>query len=418
MSTSIVYLKNDAHIAGQLSLPRSKSISNRLLIIKALCNEDFNLLNLAQSTDTNILFDILKTFEHTASTQQFDVGDAGTSFRFLTAFFAGIEEVDIILKGTPRMHQRPISQLVDALNELGAEISYLEQKGFPPLQIKGKKLSGGEISMNGEVSSQYISALCLIAPTLRDGLKIELLGKLVSAPYLDMTLQLMAKFGIEVYFGHNAIEIKPQTYFAHDYVVEADWSSVCFFYAMAMISNTAQIHCKGLQMESIQGDVYIQKLAKDFAIETTFVEDGILIAKENNSNPKVNQIYDLGAYPDLAIPIIVACGIRYPKVKFRGLHHLIYKESNRIQALQNELAKAGIQLIQEGDLLSFTHTESISGSSSIYFETYNDHRMAMALSLFALVGYTVILDNVTCVQKSFPDYFEQLALLGFEMQDL
>ncbi len=418
MATSILYPDSMLPLRGTIIMPGSKSISNRLLIIKALCKEEFDLDHLAPSTDTLILLEILNTFEHTASLQTFDVGDAGTSFRFLTAFFASTDGVDIILKGTSRMHQRPILYLVEALQSLGADISYIQEEGFPPLRIKGKKMLGGAIQMNGDVSSQYISAMCLIAPTLEHGLKIELSGNLVSAPYVEMTLRLMTQFGIEVDTRIPTIEIKPQAYVACDYYVEGDWSSVCFFYAMAMMLPTAHIHCKGLQLQSLQGDASIQNLAADFGVTTKSVEEGILIEKTVLARQTYNPTYDLSDYPDLAIPILVACGIKFPQVKFTGLQHLIYKESNRIQALQNELQKVGIQLIHHAGVVSFEHTKSIGESETIYFKTYSDHRMAMALSLFALLGYTVILDDATCVQKSFPNYFVQLEHLGFKTHEI
>lgn len=415
---SISYHGFDFHLEGKVILPASKSISNRVLIIKALCNEDFDLDHLSESTDTQILLDVLNSFKDTAVVQKLDVGDAGTCFRFLTAFFACKVGVEIILHGTDRMHHRPIGQLVDALNSLGADITYIENVGFPPLRIKGRKILGGCIKMNGDVSSQYISALCLIAPTLDYGLTIEIPGNLVSAPYVEMTLDLMANFGIEIGYRAGAIELKPQPYVACDFWVEADWSSVCFFYAMAMVCQSARIQCMGLRPVSVQGDFYISTFAKDFEIETIFKDGNLFIEKNKNERIVAGRTYDLSAYPDLAIPIIVACAIKYPQMKFSGLQHLIYKESNRILALQSELAKVGISLKYERDLLFFDNTSYLPEPKEISFETYNDHRVAMAFSLFALEGFTVVLNHADCVQKSFPNYFEQMASLGFAVGEM
>lgn len=400
---------------GVISLPSSKSISNRALIIQALSKNKIDLHHLSDASDTKILLHILSNFKISDTPQVFDVGDAGTSFRFLTAFFSCIENVDITLKGTDRMHQRPIGQLVEALNQLGADIHYLQDFSYPPLHIFGKKLKGTTLKINGEVSSQFISALCLIAPTLSNGLSLEVQNDIVSLSYIEMTLKLMAQFGIQSSFNHNCIHIPPQPYQAQSMSIESDWSSACFFYAMAMVSTTSEMQLRFLEKESLQGDACIHTIAEDFGIQSIFRDDHVLIKKIDAAHSNGEKIYDLSSYPDLAIPLIVACAIKFPHVRFTGLGHLRYKESDRLQALMVELRKMGIILQEHHEVLSIDNSNYHPSRQRIELDTYHDHRLAMAFCLFAIDGYTVVLNDGKCVSKSFPNYFEQLKIIGFDI---
>lgn len=403
-------------LQGKINLPASKSISNRVLIIQALCENSFQLNNLSDSTDTKVLLNALQNISKSTSIQTIDVQDAGTSFRFLTAFLSCREKGEYLLKGNERMHKRPIGDLVNALKMIGADISYMEQENFPPLLIKGRKLTGGTISISGNISSQFISALCLIAPVLEKGLDISIQGEAVSHPYIEMTLQLMILFGIQYTFQENHIVIPSQQYIAKDFITENDWSSATFFYAMAMLSESAIFQFDFLDEKSVQGDSYIRDFVGDFGIETIFTNGKTTIRKDKQVIiSRISGIYDFNAYPDMAIPMIVACAVKYPEIKFTGLKHLQYKESDRITALTTELKKTNIILQYEDDILSFDNSNYRPSKEVIRFCTYDDHRIAMALSMLALEGYIVLLDNGECVKKSFPGYFEELGKIGFEV---
>lgn len=413
--TRVSYSSEDKHLHGIVHLPSSKSISNRILMMRALCDEKFVIHNLSESTDTQVLLHALNSMQDANETQTIDVQDAGTSFRFLTAYLACQADKNFILKGTERMHQRPIGPLVNALRDLGAEINYMENEGFPPLSIIGKNLHGGNIIVEGNISSQFISALCLVAPALQDGLTIEIQNDTVSLSYIEMTLWLMSEFGVKDTYRGNKICIKTQKYTHKEFTVENDWSSACFFYAMAMIAKRAELVFDFLDEKSIQGDSYVKDFASDVGVETKMKDNFTFIKKEKDKHHDIEKIIDLGSCPDMAIPMIVACAIRYPKMRFAGIEHLKYKESDRIHALQAELEKVNIILNYEYGLLSIDNTNYQPSSTEINFNTHNDHRIAMSLCLLALEGFTVVLDNDTCVQKSFPHYFEELRKIGFEV---
>ena len=393
-----------------INLPASKSISNRVLIIQSICEEKFEIENLSQANDTILLQGILSTIQETTETQTIYVEDAGTPFRFLTAYLSTLENKSFFLSGTERLNERPIAPLVDALNDLGAEILYAKNYGLPPLSIKGKLVESKKINIDSAESSQFISALCLIAPTLKEGIIITINENTVSASYIDMTLSVMQDFGIEYQKTKNEIIIPSQKYIAKKYSIENDWSSACFFYAMAMIADDVEITLEGLQMKSSQGDAFITVLCQAFGIDTTFENNHCIIRKKNATNCSLS-IIDLKNYPDLAIPFIVACAIKHPSVKIIGIAHLIHKESNRIEALQNELQKVNIFIHYENDILSFDNKMTANKPQEIFFNSYNDHRIVMALNLFSLLGYTLHFDNKFCVKKSFPQYWEEVEKL-------
>jgi len=397
-------------LKANINLPASKSISNRVLMIQSICKEKFEIENCSQANDTLLLQNILSAIQETTATQIIQVEDAGTPFRFLTAFLSTQENKSFLLSGTDRMNERPIASLVEALNSIGANILYDQKKGFPPLLIKGKKFQSNELIIDGAESSQFISALCLIAPSLKEGLIINLKENVVSASYVDMTLSIMKDFGIEYQKTKNQISIPAQKYIAQKYCIENDWSSACFFYAMTMIADNATITLNGLKKDSCQGDAIISTLCQSFGIHTSFENSNCIISKTTTPQYQ-SSIIDLKHCPDLAVPFIVACAIKYPAIQIIGIAHLIHKESNRIEALQNELRKVNIFIHYENDILSFENKMTANKPEEIFFNSYHDHRIVMALNLFSLLGYTLHFDNTLCVKKSFPQYWEELEKL-------
>ncbi len=404
--------KQNKKIKGELSLPSSKSISNRVLLIRALAKKKFEIYNLSYSNDTKNLLDILNS-----DSNIFDVGDAGTTMRFLTSYFAN-KPGEWILTGSERMKNRPIGILVNALNELGVKIEYLEKEGFPPIKIYGTAIEGGNIEISGSVSSQFISSLLLIAPTLPNGLNVKLKSKIVSKPYIDMTLGLMRNFGIKSKWENDIISIKKQNYFSRDYTVEADWSSASYWYEMAVISDFADIKLFGLKKNSIQGDSIITELFDSFGIKTTFFSGGIRLKKL--SCPNINQFdYDFSNYPDLTQTIVVTLSALNIPFSLSGLETLLIKETNRIQALKNELLKIGCNLLITNNSISkFKNNKIIKDSLKLWsFKTCNDHRMALSFAPLALIN-KISIDDVNVVKKSYPNFWEDVQKMGFNIKEI
>ncbi|HPI54816.1 MAG TPA: 3-phosphoshikimate 1-carboxyvinyltransferase [Chitinophagaceae bacterium] len=399
---------------AQIELPASKSISHRALMIHFLCKSSVEISNLSTAHDT-LLFST--ALDQIRNQQQgiIDIEDAGTPARFLVALLACQEGKEFTLTGTSRMKQRPMAALVQALRSLGAEIESLEEDNCLPLRIQGRQLKGGDVYIDASASSQFISALCMIAPLMNNGLNIHLLGKRVSESYIQMTSAVMTEWGVDIEIEDTVIRIPTKPYHASTYQVEGDWSSATFFYAMLMLQDQVSITLKGLSAKSIQGDAKIQHWAKDFGVSTTFDEDECTMASSHAIRSLASRHYDMTHHPDLAIPFIVACALQYPSTTFSGLHHLEFKESKRLTALQQELAKVGIHLHYEHDHLSF-EGQLIPAENEILLQTYQDHRMAMSLSLLAIKGYSLQLDDASCVRKSFPDFWNQLSKLGFEIK--
>jgi len=406
---------NADSLVGNIELPSSKSISNRVLMIRALCDHAFAIENLSTANDTVLLNQLLLKIKRSKESTSLEIEDAGTPFRLLTAFCAIQEGREFTLSGSERMKQRPIQELVEALQALGADITYLDKFGFPNLLIKGKRLKGGQITISGKTSSQFISALCLIAPLLEDGLSICIIDEIVSDAYIQMTLDIMSEFGILYSRKNQVITIPHQDYIPRDYAVENDWSSATFFYAMAFLSNNVDIKMKGLYENSFQGDSSIKNIAEQFGIRTQFHND-LCIIKRMSPIAEINsQIFNFLSHPDLAIPLIVAFAIQYPNIQISGIHHLELKESNRIHALQTQLSKIGIHLEYANNLLSFQkELEKEYLNQVIHFESFSDHRIVMSLTLLAIKGYQIKFDNITCVKKPFPDFFQQIERLGFQ----
>jgi len=339
-----------------------------------------------------------------------DVIDAGTTMRFLTAYVA-ITGQDKILTGTKRMRERPIGILVDALRQIGADIEYLENEGYPPLHIKGFKDTGiNAIQIRGDVSSQYISAILMICPILKNGLRLELTGKIGSRPYIDMTLGIMKHFGVSAKFDKNIITIPKQSYLNVTFDVDPDWSGASYWYSIVALASEASIFLERFHLPSYQGDSIIKDIMTDLGVESEFTNDGILLTK---SEHKESIDIDLSNFPDLAQTIAVVCSAKGIHARFTGLESLRIKETDRIAALQKELSKLGSQLIEknnnEWELIPIT---SSIISKKLSFNTYDDHRMAMAFAPLATIT-EINIENPEVVQKSYPSYWDDLRKAGF-----
>ena len=418
---SIIVGKPQKPIKTSISLPASKSISNRLLIIKELSGKDLNILNISKSDDTTLLNDLLLKIKETTvsessdNTVELDTKNVGTIMRFLTSFLA-IRPGNWMLTGNERMKSRPIGELVDSLRSIGADISYLENIGFPPLLIKGKNLQGGVIEINAELSSQFISSLLLIAPKLKNGLIIKVNGMISSAPYIEMTIKILGNFGINISRFENKIEIRNQNYFPQNYEVEADWSAASYWYEIVALSNKAEIFLTGLKKNSLQGDSRLAEIFKYLGVETKYLEKGILLKKKNKffKNIKI----DFNDIPDLAPAIIVSCAGLGIKGKFAGMKNLKIKESDRIFAIKTELKKIGFDLNEtiknkEWVLKLSSDNDVINQVNNIVFETYDDHRIAMAYAPLSILYNSVTIINPNVVEKSYPNFWDHLKKAGF-----
>ncbi len=391
-----------------IPLSSSKSESNRVLILNAFSKPQATIGNLSDARDTRTMQRLLSSEE-----EILDVLDAGTTMRFLIAYHA-ISQSKVTLTGTERMQQRPVKILVDALKVLGAEIEYLGKPGYPPILLKpfpGQKSTALEI--RGDVSSQYISALLMISPVLPSGLKIHLTGKIMSKPYIEMTLSLMAHYGIKYDWQGNTIQIEPQAYKALDYTIESDWSGASYWFAMVALAEKAEIKLLNLREKSLQGDKAIVAIMDQLGVSGQFEEDGIVLSKKEHKN-HVN--IDFSHCPDLAQTVAVTCAAKGIGGTFRGLESLRIKETDRIAALQNELAKIGAQLTEPAP----GEWQLIPGASSkeyenLTFETYEDHRMAMALAPLATLGNVTIEDPVV-VEKSYPGFWSHMSMAGFKVE--
>jgi len=397
-------------INAVIDLPTSKSISNRLLIIRALSKQNFAIHKLASADDTQLLLKALQLNQ-----QKVDVGAAGTSSRFLAALLA-ITNGDWYLCGTERLHNRPIQTLVDALKSLGADITYAEKEGFLPLNIKGKTLEGGSINIAGTISSQFISALLMIAPSLKNGLQLNIEGELVSTPYVQMTLNLMQEFGIAYTWEGNQIAIAPQLYKAQDYTVEADWSAASYFFTIAALTKQSKLLLNGLFKNSIQGDQVMQQIAAQLDIKSFFMQSFLHLIKASPKTKKL--IYDFTECPDLAQTVAVYCAALGIPAQFTGLQTLRRKETDRIAALQNELAKVGVSFTSNDDIHFELKGKANPDLPTPTFKTYEDHRMAMTFAPLALVLPELIIEEPMVVSKSYPQFWEDLGKLGFVVEEV
>ena len=395
-------------INADLILPPSKSISNRALIIQALCQSKPTLFNLSQSSDTQSLVQALQTTSKTI-----DIGDAGTSMRFLTAYLSQ-QKGSYILTGSERMKERPISHLVDALNSIGADINYLEKDGFPPLAINGKTLEGGKVDISTSVSSQFVSALLLIAPTLKKGLSLSLKDELLSKPYIKMTLDIMRYFGVQSSWTNNTIQVEPQNYVSKELKVESDWSALAFILQAMSIAKSAQVNISGLSKDSWQGDSYVLNLFEKFGLQHEFKDNKLYLKKfDKDLNDDYN--VNLKNTPDLAQAYCCSLSALSKSATIKGLNNLKIKESHRLKALHIELNKMGQLSHYTEDTMklkaSVLHTPIDS------FDSHKDHRMAMCLAPFALL-FDVKIKNVEVANKSYPNYWEDLKKMGFTISPL
>ena len=417
--------KSDKIIKGEITLDGSKSISNRALNLRALSGQNFEIQRISTSKDTRTLEKLLKEFatQKEGETVELDTGHAGTTFRFLTGYLAAQKGTQI-LTGSGRMKQRPIGILVDALRKLGAEIEYLENEGYPPLRIKERKsdFSNNQLTIAANTSSQYISSLLMLAPTLPNGLELTLDGKIVSVPYIQMTLKLMQQFGIQHTWEGNLIKIEKQKYQGSDYVVEADWSAASYYFSLAALAEEVDLQLNGLFEKSTQGDSAIVKMMEQFGISTTFNDKGIHLKKSGNA-PEPMFEYDYLECPDIAQTLAVICGGLGTMGLFTGLDTLSIKETDRIAALQNELQKVQVffsklppKFSKKSDK-TYYMTEGKAVVETPTFATYEDHRMAMAFAPLALLG-NIKVENPMVVVKSYPDFWKDLEVLGFEVKSL
>jgi len=403
----------ERNIKATINLPSSKSISNRALIIDALSYSPYPLLNLSDSDDTKVLSAALNS-----NNNKFDIGHAGTAMRFLTAFLAKIVG-EWEVTGSERMQQRPISILVDALKSLGAQIEYTKNEGFPPLKIFGSRLIGKTIELDGSVSSQYISALLLIAPSIENGLTLKLKGEITSRSYIDLTLKLMAKFGIQYHWEENYIIVQQQNYLPRDFTVEADWSGASYWYEILSLCNSGEILLKNLALESLQGDANIAGWFTQFGVTSTQQTDGVLLSKKENLSPE-KLIHDFIENPDVAQTMACLCVAKQIPFHFSGLKTLKIKETDRISALQNELSKLGAELIEpnEGELAWDGKINSNALIENPVIETYHDHRMALAFAPMALTGYRLQISDPMVITKSYPGFWEDLKTAGFIISEI
>ena len=403
-----------ANINAQIMLPASKSISNRALIINALANGTHPLENLSDCDDTQVMLRALQA----QPGETIDIMAAGTAMRFLTAYLS-VTPGDRIITGTQRMKQRPIGILVDALRELGANIEYVEKEGFPPLRIQGTTLTKSHISLPGNISSQYISALLMIAPTLKNGLQVTLTGDIISRPYIDLTLQLMKDFGAQAsWLNDHELKVEPQPYRSTPYYIEGDWSAASYWHEIVALSKDATITLPSLFRKSYQGD---SKMADQFALlgaRTSYKENGITILKPKmvDISQAIHVNLDFTNQPDLAQTFVVTCALQNITFRFTGLQTLKIKETDRIAALICEMKKLGYVLHEAEDSILYWDGERCERSGEA-IDTYEDHRMAMAFAPACLVMDNICINNPQVVSKSYPHYWDDLKAAGFIIKE-
>lgn len=431
----IYHILPPSSIRTSIQLPASKSISNRALIIHALGKGDCLPENLSDCDDTRVMVKAL-----TEGGDTIDILAAGTAMRFLTAYFS-ITPGQRILTGTARMQQRPIQLLVDALRQLGADIAYTNREGFPPLRIRGKELNNceqknyeqdvckqevceqgkketlcSELTLQGNVSSQYISALLMIGPMLPHGLTLHLSGNIISRPYIDLTLQLMGEFGAKAeWTSESTITVHPQPYRSVPFTVESDWSAASYWYEMAALSEEAEIELTGLFPNSYQGDSRGRELFSQLGVETAFTPHGVKLTKSGQRVERMEA--DLVDIPDLAQTFVVTCALLNIPFRFTGLQSLKIKETDRITALRNELRKLGYAIEEENDSVLYWNGERCEAEVSPLIATYEDHRMAMAFAPAAFCCPSVRIAHPHVVSKSYPRYWDDLRQAGFRMEE-
>ena len=400
----------DTKISDEITISGSKSESNRLLILQNLFPE-VAIENLSDSDDSIHMQHALSTKEEVV-----DIGHAGTAMRFLTSYFAIKSGREVVLTGSERMQNRPIEILVNALKDLGADISYEAKVGYPPIRIKGKHITKEKVQINGNVSSQYISSLLLIAAKLENGLEIELVGKITSIPYIKMTLSLLNQLAIETSFEGNIIKVFPKEAIQKQtVVVESDWSSASYFYSIiASAAIGSSIKLSAYKEESLQGDSCLSEIYTHFGVATVFGKDCVTLKKEHKTNLET-LIIDLKNAPDIAQTIVVTCFSEGISCNLTGLHTLKIKETDRLEALKEELTNLGASISVTNDSLHLEQSSEIN--QNIAIKTYNDHRMAMAFAPLALKVPIKIL-NAEVVTKSFQKFWDDMQQIGIKLEEL
>jgi 3-phosphoshikimate 1-carboxyvinyltransferase len=424
---NLLLKSSSIQLPASIKITGSKSETNRLLLLQALY-PNLTLENTSNSDDSEVMAKALSADCHTEQacterSRSVEVHHAGTAMRFLTAFFAIQENREVVLTGSSRMKERPIKILVDALRQLGAEITYEENEGFPPIRIKGKNLTQNKVSLSANVSSQYVSALLLIAPKLENGLELTLEGEITSVPYIKMTLSLLNEIGVETSFVENKITVKPlvtlsavEGPYPLSLVVESDWSSASYFYSIIALSEIGtKITLSSYKQNSLQGDSVLAEIYKNFGVETTFQNNAILLNKTHNSQLITHNL-ELNNSPDIAQTIAVTCFGLGKGCHLTGLHTLKIKETDRLLALKNELEKLGAAVAISDDSLTLepaTPNFVIARNEAI--STYQDHRMAMAFAPLALKT-DIVIEEAEVVSKSYPAFWDDLKSIGFNIE--
>ena len=395
------------NLQSAISITGSKSETNRLLLLQALF-PNIALANTSNSDDSEVMQKALKGNEEIV-----DIHHAGTAMRFLTAYFAVNEGREVVLTGSQRMTERPIKVLVEALQQLGAQISYENEEGYPPIRIKGQKITKNKVSIPANVSSQYISALLLVAPKLENGIELTLVGEITSIPYIKMTLALLDEIGVETSFEGNVITVKPLTTTPkpQTLTVESDWSSASYFFSIVALSEIGtEITLSSYKQNSLQGDSSLVEIYKNLGVETVFEKNSIVLRKSSLGNLQ-SLNWNLNSSPDIAQTIVVTCLGLGIGCHLTGLHTLKIKETDRLEALRIELTKLGANISVTNDSLTLVASTAINPNVKI--ATYNDHRMAMAFAPLAL-RVPIVVENAEVVSKSYPDFWADLARLGFQ----
>lgn len=398
----------------EAELPGSKSLSNRALMIAAYSGIPFKINKLSEADDTRLLVKNLEYIRECLNTSMplvVDCGNAGTVFRFLLTYLATTPG-NWMLTGTVRMKSRPIAGLVESLRMLGAEIYYVEEEGFPPVRIVGQKLKGGRTSVSMQQSSQFASSLLMAGPVWQKGLDLDLTEGLNSVPYLEMTIRIMEQLGAKVMVAGRKISVLPVPYKPGTLTIEPDWSSAAFWYELVALSQSAEVLLKGLAADSLQGDSRAVVMFAGLGVKTEKVEDGLLIRPSGEVDEK--QFFDLHDHPDMLPSLLVSCAGLGLKATFTGLDNLQYKESNRTASLARELAKLGVEFVKVNESTWQLHPGQLqtADGQSPQLNVYADHRLAMAFAPLALKFGAVHIDDPSCVEKSYPSYWEQLERTG------
>ena len=398
-----------ANLQATIAVTGSKSETNRLLLLQALF-PNITLANTSNSDDSEVMQKALKGNDAIV-----DIHHAGTAMRFLTAYFAVNEGREVVLTGSQRMQERPIKVLVEALAQLGAVITYEKEEGYPPIRIKGQKITASKVDIPANVSSQYISALSLVASKLENGIEINLVGEITSVPYIKMTLALLNDLDIKTSFEGNTIKVFPKAEVApKEMVVESDWSSASYFFSLVALAETASISISSYKENSLQGDSALVEIYQKMGVVSQFENNTLTLTKAPNFKPETVN-FDLNNTPDIAQTIVVTCLGLGIGCHLTGLHTLKIKETDRLEALRIELTKLGADISVTNDSLTLVASQTIN--HNIKIGTYNDHRMAMAFAPLAL-KVPIIIENAEVVSKSYPDFWEDMKKLGFSETEI